>query len=466
MSLRIPAPAHTPAEQYGRLVSVSLPTPHLTMRHFLRHAQGKQARFYWRDGRDPITFAGVGIAAELIAWGESRYETIQQKAKSLFDGAFVATADEPMARPRLFGGFAFRDDFVPDNTWAAFHPAHFVLPHYQLLQRGQDIWLTINAHLPVEASTPEHIADVVPALREALEAEYALLQTTTLPNSKKTSPHYTLRYPMSQPQWTTMLNQATTLMSDRPEELAKVVLSRVCEMRTDNGQTVDIDTALAYLDHHYPACYRFLFEPRPGHAFYGATPELLAQVHGTTLTTMGLAGSERRGKTAEEDEVYGQALLDSAKDRYEHDVVVQALRQRLAPLTTNLSMPAEPELYKLSNIQHLFTPVIGTLHQPHGVLPLIKQLHPTPALGGSPRPRAMQFIQTHEPVPRGWYAAPIGWIDHQLDGTFGVAIRSAVAQDDRVWAYAGAGIVAESIPDKEWTETALKFRPMLDALGI
>ena len=91
---------------------------------------------------------------------------------------------------------------------------------------------------------------------------------------------------------------------------------------------------------------------------------------------------------------------------------------------------------------------------------------PTPALGGSPRHLAMQFIQEAEPVTRGWYGAPVGWIDHNLDGAFAVAIRSAVAQEKRVWLYAGAGIVSDSIPQKEWDETALKFRPMLEALGM
>jgi menaquinone-specific isochorismate synthase len=97
---------------------------------------------------------------------------------------------------------------------------------------------------------------------------------------------------------------------------------------------------------------------------------------------------------------------------------------------------------------------------------VIAALHPTPALGGSPRELAMQLIGEYEPVPRGWYAAPVGWIDRNLNGQFGVAIRSAVAQEKRVWLYAGAGIVAESEPQKEWDETALKFKPMLNALGI
>ena len=120
----------------------------------------------------------------------------------------------------------------------------------------------------------------------------------------------------------------------------------------------------------------------------------------------------------------------------------------------------------LSNIQHLFTPIRATLNKAEGILPLVEVLHPTPALGGSPRDLALDFISRAEPTPRGWYAAPVGWIDYKLDGAFAVAIRSAVAQERRAWLYAGAGIVADSVPEKEWAETGLKFRPMLEALGI
>ncbi|MCP4428601.1 MAG: isochorismate synthase, partial [Chloroflexi bacterium] len=136
-----------------------------------------------------------------------------------------------------------------------------------------------------------------------------------------------------------------------------------------------------------------------------------------------------------------------------------------APLTAQLEIAPQPGVYKLSNIQHLLTPVRGRLLRPDGILPLVKLLHPTPALGGSPRKLAMQAIRDAEPVPRGWYGAPVGWIDVNLDGAFVVAIRSAVAQDKRAWLYAGAGIVADSEPQKEWDETGLKFRPMLEAMN-
>jgi menaquinone-specific isochorismate synthase len=100
------------------------------------------------------------------------------------------------------------------------------------------------------------------------------------------------------------------------------------------------------------------------------------------------------------------------------------------------------------------------------VLPVVELLHPTPAMGGSPRELAMAYIQRNEPFPRGWYAGPIGWIDQKLDGAFAVAIRSAVAQERRAWLYAGAGIVDESNAEREWQETALKFEPILNALGV
>ena len=138
------------------------------------------------------------------------------------------------------------------------------------------------------------------------------------------------------------------------------------------------------------------------------------------------------------------------------------MRDRLAPLAESLDI-APTELLKLSNIQHLSTPLAGRLQRPAGVLPLVEALHPTPALGGDPRPDALQLIRQLEPIPRGWYGAPVGWIDSQLEGEFAVAIRSAVAQEARVWVYAGAGIVADSLPRPEWQETELKFKPMLDA---
>jgi menaquinone-specific isochorismate synthase len=443
-----------------RLVSYRLPAPEVTAANFLRQARG-EARIYWQDGRSDVTFAGFGVAANLFAWGERRFEQIGQQARALFDGAVLLNDGPKLAAPRLFGGFAFNEDFLPDNTWSVHHPAHFILPHYQLVRIGRESWLTINALLPVEETAELLRHD----LHQALTTRYELLRQTegeTAGQVTASASAPTINYPMSAAAWAAGINEARRQIATTP--LEKVVLARVCELRFE--RPVDVDGALAYLKQHYAGCYRFLFEPRPHHAFYGATPELLAQVNGRIFHSMGLAGSIRRSPDPLEDERLGQQLLNSAKDRHEHEVVVMALLNRLAPITQKLEIAPQPGVYKLSNIQHLHTPVRAELSDPQGILPLVKLLHPTPAMGGAPRDLALNFIHQVEPVPRGWYAAPIGWIDHTLDGTFAVAIRSAVSQYERVWLYAGAGIVADSDPDLEWQETELKFRPMLECLGV
>lgn len=441
--------------QYGRLISTHIPCPKITLSQFLRAARG-QARFYWESSRDDIALAGSGTSLELMAWGKDRFETIRHNAMELFADAMVLDEQETLAAPRLFGGFSFRDDFVPDVAWSDFTPAHFVLPHYQLVRVGEQYWLSINAHVPYGESP----IGLLPDLREALEAKAAELQSLaddSLPPMK----HTELSYPMPFETWEANLTDATNRI--KAGELNKVVLSRVAEVRfADN---VVVDHALDFLAQKYPETYRFLFEPRPYHAFYGATPELLAHVQRNEIRTMALAGSIPRGKTPEEQQAFAQELLDSDKDRYEHQLVIDGILTRLEPLTKSVEV-GETQIMTLSNIQHIYTPISARMREMNGIIPIVEALHPTPALGGSPRDIAMRLMGDYEPVPRGWYGAPVGWIDRHMDGQFGVAIRSAVAQAKRVWLYSGAGIVKDSLPQREWDETGWKFKPMLNALGL
>jgi len=445
------------AEHYGRLVSYSLPCPDVTMADFLAYAKG-QPRFYWDSYQDGIAFAGLGKAIELTSWSGNRYDNIREQARDLFDGATLLNEDSPeWVTPRLFGGFSFLDDFAPDNTWSIYAPAYFVLPHFQLVRMNDDTWLTINTNIPLDESAD----DIRDALKSALQAKIETIQAFKHGARSLTPQIEAINYPMSYETWAQHITDATNRMS--MGELNKVVLSRIAEVQF--ADTVDVDGALAYLAEHYQDTYRFLFEARPSHAFYGATPELLVQTAGMQLKTMALAGSIKRGKTADEDHALANELLHSEKDRYEHQLVLDRIKDRLTPLTSTLDI-ADTGIMSLSNIQHIYTPIEGKLKSDDSVLSVLGELHPTPALGGDPQDVALQFMGDIETVPRGWYGAPIGWIDYKLGGQFGVAIRSAVTQGRRVWMYAGAGIVQASEPDKEWDETALKFRPMLNALGI
>jgi menaquinone-specific isochorismate synthase len=444
-------------ERYGRLLSYSIPCTGISFAGFLQQAEG-QERYYWENQNDRIAFAGAGTAIEITAWGEDRFQKIANQIRELFNQASILGSDNPLTAPRLFGGFSFRSDFTPDNTWSIYAPAYFVLPHYQLVSIHGDMWLTINTQIPLD----ENPADLVDDLKSALSKKIAQLKAgeSDIINMQQSSLK-DVNYPMTHAMWDEMIHTAKHRI--RAGELTKVVLSRVAELQFEGR--VNILPILRHLADHYAECYRFLFEPRPRHAFYGASPELLAGVKGNNIQTMGLAGSIGRGKTSETDQALSDELLNSSKDRHEHQIVVDKLRDRLQPLTDTLEIP-EMGLLKLSNIQHIYTPIHGTLKKADGVLSVVEILHPTPALGGDPRAIAMQVIRDSEPIPRGWYGAPVGWIDSNLDGQFSVAIRSAVAQESRVWVYSGAGIVGDSVSQKEWDETALKFRPMLNAHGV
>ncbi len=442
--------------RYGRLLSCSLPCSGISFEDFLASADG-QARFFWESRNNHLAFAGMGAAVELMAWGSGRYRKIIRDARQLYTQARIADSAPAGTGPRLFGGFSFRSDFTPDNTWSIYAPAHFVLPHYQLVNLKGETWLTINTQIPMEDDPEALVSDLHAALREKISQLQADSGGTT---SELQAPLQSVRYPMSFDMWRAMIQHATARI--QAGEMNKVVLARAAELRFE--QRLRLLPILNHLSQHYGNCTRFLFEPRSRYAFYGASPELLASARGKRIETMSLAGSSERGSSGEEDLRLGKALLRSHKNRQEQLIVSDKIRDRLLPLTDRLEI-APPGLLKLKHIQHLHSPIRGRLRRATGILPLVETLHPTPALGGDPRADAMRLIRELEPIPRGWYGAPVGWIDAKLDGDFAVAIRSAVAQESRAWIYAGAGIVRDSQPEAEWEETALKFRPMLDAHG-
>ena len=458
-------------ERHGRLVSVSRQIAGVPVVRFLHAAEGLE-RFFWRDGRQDLAFAGMGVAAHMIGYGAGRFPAIQRQASLLFSHAESDTFSDAvggsaLAQPRLFGGFAFRENFVPDVTWTGFHPAHFILPHFQLVTRGDQSWLTINALLPAE----ENVSASLPLLNEALETRveslYRLneLLEAGLPESASSAvpPPCTeaeFDYPLPFAEWAQMIETARRTFAATP--MRKVVLSRIAQIRAQ--RPFDILQALTRLSDLYPTCYTFLFEPQPGNGFLGSSPELLVRVRGKEMETMALAGSIQRGASAAEDAALARALMSSTKDRHEHHLVVDALRSCLQPLAERLYLADEPTVLPLRNIQHLLTPVKARLRRQQGILPLVKALHPTPAMGGTPRDLALEFIQSHEPTLRGWYAAPVGWIEGNMDGAFAVAIRSAVVQKERAWAYAGAGITPDSLPSAEWNETEWKFQPIINSL--
>jgi isochorismate synthase len=242
----------------------------------------------------------------------------------------------------------------------------------------------------------------------------------------------------------------------------KVVLARRVTYRAPGD--LDVIAALRHLAASAPESTTFAFV-RDGTTFLGATPERLVQTRGRSFETVAIAGSAPRGSDPAEDARLARLLLASEKEREEHAVVVDTLRAGLSPIVETLQVADSPAILPLRHVQHLVTPITGTLRDEAGLLSLGGRLHPTPAVGGAPRELALELIADQEGFDRGWYAGPIGWLGADGDGELMVALRCGLVTGPEAILFAGCGIVADSDPAREWEESRLKLRTMTTALG-
>lgn len=240
--------------------------------------------------------------------------------------------------------------------------------------------------------------------------------------------------------------------------LRKVVLAR--DLRVTSAHRIDARRLAARLAERFPDCWTFVCA-----GLVGATPELLLRRQGREVTSIVLAGSAPRGPDAGVDERLGQALLASAKDRDEHELAVSSVRDVLAERCTGLTVEARPHLLRLANVQHLATTVKGRLAGSETALELAGALHPSAAVCGTPTALALDRIRALEGMDRGRYSGPVGWVDAQGDGEFGIALRCAELHPRGARLYAGAGIVGESLPEAELEETRLKLRAIQSCLA-
>ncbi|MEI7343895.1 isochorismate synthase MenF [Pectobacterium brasiliense] len=251
----------------------------------------------------------------------------------------------------------------------------------------------------------------------------------------------------------------------RRGELSKAVLSRILDIEL--ASPVKAQTILNNLMVQNAGGYHFSLPLPDGSVLLGASPELLLRKQGNVIVSNPLAGSARRMNDEHLDYLNSQRLLKSGKDKHEHKLVVDDIRQRLMPLCASLTIPSVPSLMHTASMWHLSTAIRGELVNPEmTALQVACQLHPTPALCGFPTQEARQLIAELEPHDRGVFSGIVGWCDANGDGEWAIAIRCGTIKHNKVRLFAGAGIVEASVPEDEWAETAAKLNTMLNAFGL
>lgn len=408
-------------------------------------------RFFWQNREKTFTLVGLGHAYTLTSdANDSRYAQVEAAWQHLLQNAPIAQHEQ---QPILFGSYTFDPKKVAAEEWSSFPEAYFALATHQLVIRNEQTF--VSTFYVSETPATEAVKQQLRTERDEIlhGAQVNGVAVHKRPSITTTTERHKEAYLQS-------IENVTSLI--KANEADKVVIARSLALDFDGKVTSDM--MLAQITAEQPESYLFVFESGDDF-FFGASPERLVMVKDNDAYSSCVAGSIKRGATKEQDDAYGSELLNDAKNLQEHQYVVDMIRQSFEENCATYTLPNGPQLLKIRDIQHLFTPVEGQLKENASILHMVKNLHPTPALGGAPRERAMEVIREYEPTDRGVYAAPIGWMNAEGDGEFAVAIRSALVHNNQAYLYAGGGIVADSKPQSEYEETLVKFRPMLRAFG-
>jgi menaquinone-specific isochorismate synthase len=446
---------------HGKIASISLAVGHIDPLAVLESIyEESQLHFYWENPARGIAVAGAEAVEVCTSSGPDRFRDIRVFSDAVLEHCIaVGEIGEPFSGPHFFSAFTFAEGEDEDGS-GHFPPARVFLPRWQVSRcLGR---YTAVANVPV---SPD--ADIVP-LAERVWAAHGKFQRfdypqAALPVASGSDPAGRLR-------------RTEVGGPDRFEQSVEDALSRIRAGRYDKivlSRAIDVLSELPLnpldslnrLRNEYASCYAFSVSSGDGQSFIGATPERLIGVEEGALHTEALAGSAPRGRNAREDAAFARALLESGKNAHEHQVVVDSIVRRLEAVGAQPEVAHRRELLQLSNVQHLRSPISARVPKGVHLLDILASLHPTPAVGGTPREAAIADIRGFEPFARGLFTGAIGWFNAQGWGEFVVAIRSALIDGKSARVFAGSGIVEGSDPQREKQETDLKLAAVLDRLA-
>lgn len=402
--------------------------------------------FLWNHPSQDFSIAAVGMAAELRFVGRQRFEDASERAVKTLS-SISATGDDPRG-PIVVGGFAFSDADPKAPEWCEFPAARLFVPRL--------CWVRASGTCRLTRVWEEGQQERVDRL---LTSTLATARSIRVDAADAELPAAEVQNGAEQRQWSERVEAIRALIAKGA--VRKVVIARRRFLQA--GRAIEAARIVAAASSTRPSCVSFWMSGGET-AFVGSTPEILARVRGGRVYSGALAGSAPRGSTPEEDRRLGQALLRCPKNGLEHRLVVTAVKSALDTVASPLESPAEPELVRLPEAQHLYTPISGPLSRPLTVLQIGGLLHPTPAVCGVPREAARSLIEREEPG-RGWYSGAMGWMTASGEGELAVALRSALIDGCAMSVWAGAGIVEGSEAESEFAETESKMTALLRSFG-
>ena len=414
------------------------------------HQTGVPTCYLEKPGNEFSIAAGEYLSVARFS-GAQRFQKAQKWADDIFSKTVVA-GDHKIAGtgPTLFLSATFENDYDDPSLPP---PLEIFLPKWQVLRKEGYNFLIFNVEITPESSS-ENIINEFKAHISKIKGVRFNSRTASDPKKVKVGS------PVENYDYEKAVEKA--LIEIKNQKLSKVVLSRQLTFSTDSP--LPPFSIAHFLREKFSDCHTFCIS-QPGHGLMvGATPETLLRSTGNSFETEALAGSAPRGMSAGKDAHWGKTLLGREKEILEHKLVIQSILRRLSSIGIENCKEGKPRVLRLANLQHAKTPL--TAKPVNGIHPfeVLSALHPTPAMGGSPREVALPLVSKLEQKPRTWYSGVTGWIDNRGRGEFVVPIRCGKILPDKLTLYAGAGLVDGSNPVQEKKETDWKLQAMLEVI--
>lgn len=359
----------------------------------------------------------------------------------------VTAGDIVEGLPVFFGYIKFPST-VKEKTWSNFKEIDWFIPKFIIFSKEGKVYCAQNLLLSSlrDDQASESIIEFQNFIK-AISKESSEVKKSVI-FEKLSGDDYST--------WQTKVLKAVNEIKEN--KLQKIVLARKVEYRI-RGK-VSWNDIFEKLNSEYPDCMNFLIKSHQDY-FFGSSPELLGKFEEDFFRTEALAGSINRGSDEYEDSDLALLLSASKKNKKEHDIVIDHLRENLQKHLLNIEIDETPLIKRLKNIQHLQTKISGRLKDSNKYFHLIESIFPTPAICGIPTKQSLDELKTLEGFDRGLYSGIVGSFNLSGSAEFFVAIRSALISENNLTAFAGCGIVEESNPVDEFAETELKLQPII-----
>jgi menaquinone-specific isochorismate synthase len=430
------------------LISFKLPANDFQTENKLSAFIEKYSRiFYFENANEKFSLTGFGTALELSCNGLGRFSALSKSVRELQNKIISNWKDEQNDFPLICGGMKFTAEHS-EEEWQDFKDSDWFVPEFLLVKKADSQVLFYNF-----VNRNSSLKKQIDKFTQQLETNFDLQskaenKASNILSAKGFSPK-------DKKKWKSLVTDMLTKISDK--EISKIVLSRRVEMIL--SAKLNWDEIRKYFANNYSDCSIFIYHNNNS-TFFGATPERLIKFHDRKVTIDVLAGSISRGKNLDEDKKLESEMLNSSKLNHEHDLVVHQMKKAISKYVTKIFTDKIP-VKKLQNIQHLHTILNSELLADTNMFEIIEAIYPTAAICGEPRDKALSLLKKIEDYNRGLYSGIIGYFNLGDEGEFVIGIRSALLYENKLFAYAGCGIVEGSDPEKEFEETDLKLKVIL-----